>query len=410
LIERLKQGHIVTLLIDEAQNLCDEALEGLRLLSNLETDTEKLLQIVLMGQPELETKLDHVRLRQLKQRITLQCRLAPLKNDEIGAYIDFRLNAAGYHAKNLFPRFSVEAIALYSKGIPRLVNIICDNALLAAFARSKKEISPEIVKEVAADLRLEIQRSEQPLGDVAQSPTAGQEKEFSWLRETDNVADDIWVSRLSSDNVAMARQSLQREIPRYRHGAGFIAGTIVGLVTLAGAGATLYSPHISAYFSRSAKNIQNWAERGVNVAAGPFRNPQDSEPPLPRSAGESIGNDAPYIDSVPEKTEPAEVEKRLETRNENLNNTNNAMRATRKVPPRIESISDPDLEKKRIEAEVNKAIQNRAITGVRVSMINGTAYLDGRVASVRQKVMAERAARTVTEVKTVRNRLDVRPY
>lgn len=411
LIERLKQGHIVTLLIDEAQNLCDEALEGLRLLSNLETDTEKLLQIVLMGQPELETKLDHVRLRQLKQRITLQCGLAPLKNDEVGAYIDFRLNAAaGYHGKNLFQRPSVEAIAVYSKGIPRLVNIICDNALLAAFARSKKEISPELVKEVAADLRLEIQQAEKPRGDIAQSPTARQEKEFPSLREADNVADDVWVSRLGSDNVAKAAQSLQREIPPYRQGAGFIAGTIVGLVTLAGAGATLYSTHLSAYFSRSAKNIQNWAERSVNVVAGPLSNPKDNEPPLARSGGESIGNDAPYINSVPEKTAPAEVEKQPETRNENLYNTNNAMRPSRKVAPRSESIRDPDVENKRIEAEVNKAVQNRAITGVRVSIINGTVYLDGRVASVRQKLMAEKAARTVAEVKTVRNRLDVGPY
>jgi general secretion pathway protein A len=110
LIERLRQGHIVTLLIDEAQNLSDEALEGLRLLSNLETDTEKLLQIVLMGQPELEIRLDQPKLRQLKQRITLQCRLAPLKKEEVGAYIEFRLNAAGYRGRSPFHRASLETI------------------------------------------------------------------------------------------------------------------------------------------------------------------------------------------------------------------------------------------------------------------------------------------------------------
>src|SRR5437870_13747557 len=95
LIEQLKKGHIVCLLIDEVQNLSDESLEGLRLLSNLETDKEKLLQIVLMGQPELNAKLDKPSLRQLKQRIAIQCAIAPLEEDEVGSYINFRLRVAG---------------------------------------------------------------------------------------------------------------------------------------------------------------------------------------------------------------------------------------------------------------------------------------------------------------------------
>jgi type II secretory pathway predicted ATPase ExeA len=407
LIERLKQGEIVTLLVDEAQNLCDEALEGLRLLSNLETDTEKLLQIVLMGQPELETKLDDIKLRQLKQRITLQCRLTPLKNDEIGAYIDFRLNAAGYQGKGLFQRASLEAIALYSKGIPRLVNIICDNALLAAFARTKKEISPDIVNEVAVDLRLEIRSPDRPLG-VPQSPSSRQEKDFSWLREADEVADDIWVSRLGSDTAGARAEYVHREMSGYRQGAGLIAATIVGLVTLAGAGATLYSPHIAAYFSRSARNIQSWTERGV--VAGPFSVPKASDSPLVPSVRDSMGSRAADIDSVPEKPKLPENEQSPDTGSENLYSANKIQRKTHSVLPQVESISRPDLETKRIEAEVNKAIQNRAIAGVKVSMINGTAYLDGRVASVRQRLMAERAARSVAEVKAVRNRLNVAPY
>ncbi|TMA07378.1 MAG: DUF2075 domain-containing protein, partial [Deltaproteobacteria bacterium] len=136
LIEQLKRGHIVSVLIDEAQNLSDEALEGLRLLSNLETDREKLLQIVLMGQPELKPKLDQPSLRQLKQRVALQCRLAPLKDEEVGPYIDFRLQAVGYEGEELFHPDAVQEIAVYSKGIPRLINIICDNTLLNAYAGS----------------------------------------------------------------------------------------------------------------------------------------------------------------------------------------------------------------------------------------------------------------------------------
>lgn len=154
LIGQLKQGHIVSVLVDEAQNLSAETLEGLRLLSNLETDQEKLLQIVLMGQSELERKLDQPTLRQLKQRIAVQCRLDPLQEKEVGPYIDFRLRAVGHEGKGLFRRDAVQQIAFYSKGIPRLVNIICDNALLNAYASSQETVSAEIIREVARDLRL----------------------------------------------------------------------------------------------------------------------------------------------------------------------------------------------------------------------------------------------------------------
>jgi general secretion pathway protein A len=154
LIKQLNQGHTVATLIDEAQNLSDDALENLRLLSNLETDKEKLLQIVLMGQPELETKLDQPKLRQLKQRVALQCRLAPLEVGEVGPYIDFRLRTVGYEDKDLFHPDAIQQIAFYSKGIPRLMNIICDNALLCAYARSKKIVSADMIKEVARDLRV----------------------------------------------------------------------------------------------------------------------------------------------------------------------------------------------------------------------------------------------------------------
>jgi general secretion pathway protein A len=154
LIRQLKQAHIVSVLVDEAQNLSDEALEGLRLLSNLETDQEKLIQIVLMGQPEFQARLDRPSLRQLKQRVALQCRLVPLKEEEISPYIDFRLRAAGYKGKGLFHPNAFREIAVYSNGIPRLVNIICDNALLCVYARSQKIVSADIIKEVARDLGL----------------------------------------------------------------------------------------------------------------------------------------------------------------------------------------------------------------------------------------------------------------
>ena len=155
LIEQLKRGGTAALLIDEAQNLSEDVLENLRLLSNLETGSEKLLQIVLVGQPELESLLDQPKLRQLKQRVTLRYQLDRLKEREVGSYIDYRLRAVGYERNDLFTPDGLEPIVIYSKGIPRLINVICDNALLITYASSKKKVSGDVIREVARDLRLE---------------------------------------------------------------------------------------------------------------------------------------------------------------------------------------------------------------------------------------------------------------
>jgi general secretion pathway protein A len=154
LIEQLKQGHTVALVIDEAQNLTDEVFEGIRVLSNLETDKEKLLQIVLVGQPELKAKLDQPSLRHMKQRVALHCQLAPLNGEEVGRYIDSRLRDAGYEGEDLFSPDATEQIGLYSRGIPRLINIICDNALTIAYGTSQTKVTMEMIDEVAYDLRL----------------------------------------------------------------------------------------------------------------------------------------------------------------------------------------------------------------------------------------------------------------
>ena len=154
LIEQLKKDHVVAILIDEAQDLSDDLLEEIRLLSNLETDSGRLIQIVLIGQPELEHRLEQPHLRQLKQRIALRCRLTPLPKNEVGSYINYRLKKAGYQGKEIFAAKAVERISLNSQGIPRIVNVICDNALLIAYASSKKKVSAEMVEEVARDLQL----------------------------------------------------------------------------------------------------------------------------------------------------------------------------------------------------------------------------------------------------------------
>jgi type II secretory pathway predicted ATPase ExeA len=159
LLEKVRMGHVVSVLIDEAQNLTEDVLEGVRLLSNMETDREKLIQIILVGQPELEAKLNNPSLRQLKQRVSLWSRLDCLSPADTEAYIRHRLNVAGYQGPDIFDADSIRLISEHAAGIPRLINAICDNALLTAFAGSEKIVTAEVVREVIRDLRI-TQRSE----------------------------------------------------------------------------------------------------------------------------------------------------------------------------------------------------------------------------------------------------------
>jgi len=152
LIEQKTRGKHTILLIDEAQNLTNEVLELLRLLSNLETAKHKLLYIILVGQPELKEKLDSHELRQLRQRISLSCRLAPLSIKDVRNYIQHRINVASGKPGIQFADTAYRSIYNYSKGIPRLINIVCDRALLTAFGHDQKEITQKIVRESIKEL------------------------------------------------------------------------------------------------------------------------------------------------------------------------------------------------------------------------------------------------------------------
>ena len=151
LIHKLSSNTNVALIIDEAQNLPPETLEELRMLSNLETEREKLLQILLIGQPELLSKLSSPGLRQLKQRIAINCFLTPLSDEERLQYIAHRLSVAGCKDNNLFSKNALDLVCKHSAGIPRIINILCDNALLAAYGRDCRRIDTAIVKEVIDD-------------------------------------------------------------------------------------------------------------------------------------------------------------------------------------------------------------------------------------------------------------------
>jgi general secretion pathway protein A len=148
------------LIVDEAHHLSEDILEEVRLLTNLETDDEKLLQIVLVGQPELNEKLDSIRLRQLKQRIAVRSHLGSLDYEETGRYIQQRLLAAGIALDN--PLFSAQTIGRvyhYSGGLPRLINTICDNALVTAYARQLESVTSEVIDDVAKEFRLDVASS-----------------------------------------------------------------------------------------------------------------------------------------------------------------------------------------------------------------------------------------------------------
>jgi general secretion pathway protein A len=165
LVDVHRRGTTTVLVVDEAQNLSDEVLEEVRLLCNLETNTEKLIQVVLVGQPELDTKLDSFNLRQVKQRIALRATLERLNISDTKAYVARRLELGGRSSasESLFVDDTLVAIHRWSAGIPRIINALCENALAQAFAQSATTILPATIDEVARDLRLNVQCSAERL-------------------------------------------------------------------------------------------------------------------------------------------------------------------------------------------------------------------------------------------------------
>ena len=156
LIERFRMEETCVVVVDEAQNLSWDLLEEIRLLTNLETSSEKLLQIVLSGQPELEEKLRHPSVRQLRQRISLWCRTQALTESQTHAYVAERLRIAGAS----WPLFSPEALGMIhrsSRGIPRLINLVCEHSLIMAYVEQARQVTPAIVESVAMELELDVQ-------------------------------------------------------------------------------------------------------------------------------------------------------------------------------------------------------------------------------------------------------------
>ncbi len=273
LIEQLTAGNVVALLIDEAQDLSPEILEELRLLGNLETDKDKLLQMVLIGQPELERKLNQANLRQLKQRVALRCRLEPIGADEVGAYIDSRLQTIGHRCEDLFDPDAVKKIALSSKGIPRLINIICDNALVIAYAMAEFKVCATMIDEVTDDLLISRTPTEREIwAQTLINPTAekegaravqAEERDFSTTEEPIKTKSDYFPALIdgpaivSAKNESRVRQSI---------------GALMIVVTLTILGVFLYSEKEGKVALELAGHDESTVGNGLNLqknAAGP---------------------------------------------------------------------------------------------------------------------------------------------
>jgi MSHA biogenesis protein MshM len=151
LVELHRAGRQVVLLLDEAQAMPDDSLEALRLLTNLETEKRKLLQVVLFGQPELDVRLAQSRLRQLKQRIVFSYRLSPFDRRAVGRYVNHRLQVAGYPGETLFTEGALTQLHRCSRGIPRLVNLICHKSLMAAYGGGVPIVKPAHIASAARD-------------------------------------------------------------------------------------------------------------------------------------------------------------------------------------------------------------------------------------------------------------------
>jgi general secretion pathway protein A len=184
LIERLEKDLPTLLIIDEAQNLSPEMLEEVRLLSNLETPSSKLLQIMLVGQPELAEMLAQPNLRQLRQRIVLRHQLRPFDAQETATYVRERLRMAGYTGEDLFDKRALAELHRATEGVPRLVNVVCDGALLLGYGRDLRTIGAKEVREIARDLALvpaeaqPVQKNSAGAGDAPRRSSGW----FGWLR------------------------------------------------------------------------------------------------------------------------------------------------------------------------------------------------------------------------------------
>lgn len=419
LFEQFKKHHIVALLVDEAQHLSNELLEELRLLSNLETNEEKLIQIVLLGQPELEERLDQPDLCQLKQRVALRCRLAPLKDQEVYLYILARLKTAGFEKKALFEPKAVEKITMYSKGIPRLINVICDNALLNCYACSKKKVSDEIIEEIARDLQLIVRPPKKKSSATDRDETEGEGRIIKDVRPSTSV---LQSPLAEFEDFSVAEKPRRTPIHRQRSLASLATGFVFGVLAAVSVGAIVYSQSSTNYLSEIAARIwheTNWRETLKAGAVEP--GPLHEDPSKERQDVQPAASEKPPISTqqpehsrlgandtlVPEasRTGPSQSGDAPD-RPQEKQTVKNDKKNEEAIKTATKGTSNKSAND-RLEFDIHRAIAKHAIRGVEVSVIDGTVFLGGRVDTENQKIAAAKAASSVPGVKYIRDQIIV---
>jgi general secretion pathway protein A len=409
LLESAERERFICVVIDEAENFDATTLEGLRQLSNFEADGQKLLQLVLVGRPEFLRRLDDPELRSLKQRVALHVRLLPLDTGEVRDYIESRLRAAGYGGADLFTPGAVARIAEYSGGIPRVVNTICDNALLIAYCNSEAQVSEALVEEVATNIGLAGHHQ----GIAGETSSDGQ----SWPEwrnlQADAQFETVW------SNLEREDESLDSEAsagPRRRTLLKSIGAAVVLLIAATAVGAIMRIEKVGSIIAgETDRTVRLASDVSNQLAMGPKVTISDAPQEL---NGNNIwlASDAGELPAAV----VTETDTGLRSSASRVSETDRSApaprksRATQKPTPATTvtaEIQDKNaaLKRKSIENDIQRAIQHRAIEGVTVRLIDGTAILGGRVASVRQRMLAERAAKSVTQVARVENQIAIQP-
>jgi hypothetical protein len=343
-----------------------------------------------MVQPELKDRLDRPQLRQLKQRVVLERRLVPLEKDDVRSYIDFRLKTAGYQGPGLFQAGAIDRIAFYSKGIPGLINVICDNALLGAYTGSENTVTPQLIEDAANDLRLGKRADAARAKATADFGPAHREAAFQ-IGQGDAAANMTWETGATESYPPRDRRLAGR---RKRGWARAGIGLLLAVIVLGAGGAFFYPKDAEDYLEYWVRGVENIiGVGGENNALARHDNAERND----RTASVANTNDA-------EKSQAATTD---DARNPSRAGKSAAEGAKDAARPARPVFDDAENRRKKLELQVVKAIQNRAIAGVQVSVIGSAAFLDGRVATERQKSAAEKAARSVPEVKEVHSRIVV---
>jgi general secretion pathway protein A len=403
---QLEQGRIVSLMIDNAERLHDESLEYLlhNFYSPAEGD-ENLLQIVLAGRPELR---ERPRLRSLKPRSELVCQLQPLRDKDIPAYLKTRLRAA-HLPEETFDSAAVDRIAAYTGGNPHLINAISNRALQVSEQSSVANVTAEMVARAAHGLDLPEARRP-PAETITQNLEIHNESGEPFRLVDGDTTEEVGQTALdyTFDGPKPSAAGRGRKAVRI----------LLILLLLGGAAAWLQSEagksELSNWIGKVSELIGSRQKLESNTGAPVIARQAVPTPapggeiPSPSISESAIDSPAlPDGDSV-EIPSPDQTEKGMEK----ASPANDPKSAWKAPPPASNDPQAPptqsaSAQRKLLEAKVYKAIENRAIIGVDVAVINGTAFLEGRVATESQKDAAERAARSVAGVERVRNRIAV---